>query len=366
MRRVGGGSRIAVLLLAASCGAPAESSPKASGPPPAAVEVIEVQREPISDIIDLVGQLEAEESVLLKTETEGIVDTIGFEDGDEVEKGHVLFHLRDGEQRAKLREAEAQTTLAEDEYKRAKALAAQRTVSQSELDRATAEVEAARARRDLAQVALDRMTIRAPFDGVIGARQVSPGDRVSKNTGLVRVDAIKRLRLAFAVPEIAVTVMRVGSPVQIAVAPWPNEQFGGEVYFVAPTLDPTNRRLLLKAWVPNPDRRLRPGLFANVRLEVAHRPDALVVPEAAVAYDAEGAFVWRLRDDHTAERAAVDLGVRRDGKVEVRKGVATGQRVVAAGTHKVAPGMTLREVPPVPAKAAPAAPLAAGSGGTGQ
>ena len=111
---------------------------------------------------------------------------------------------------------------------------------------------------------------------------------------------------SFAVPEIAVTAMRVGSPVDIAVAPWPNERFHGEVYFVAPTLDPANRRLLLKAWVPNPDRRLRPGLFANVRLEVGHRDDALVVPEAAVAYDAQGAFVWRVGADHTAERVPVD------------------------------------------------------------
>jgi membrane fusion protein (multidrug efflux system) len=107
------------------------------------------------------------------------------------------------------------------------------------------------------------MSIRAPFDGVLGARLVSPGDRVSKNTGLVRIDADKRLRLSFAVPEMAVTAMRVGSPVEIAVTPWPSERFHGEVYFVAPTLDPANRRLLLKAWVPNPDRRLRPGLFAN-------------------------------------------------------------------------------------------------------
>jgi membrane fusion protein (multidrug efflux system) len=310
-------------------------------------------------VIDLVGQLDAEESVVLKTETEGIVDSIEFQEGDEVVAGRLLFRLRDGEQRAKLREAEAELSLAEDEFRRAKALAAQKTVSQSELDRATAEAEAARARRDLAQVALDRMSIRAPFDGVLGARMVSPGDRVSKNTGLMRIDAIKRLRLSFSVPEMAVTAMRVGSPVEIAVAPWPNERFHGEVYFVAPTLDPANRRLLLKAWVANPERRLRPGLFANIRLEVAHRDAALVVPEAAVAYDAEGAFVWRVREDHTAERVAVELGVRRGGRVEVIGGVAAGDRIVSAGTHKVAPGVPLREVAPI------GAPPPAGSGAAG-
>jgi membrane fusion protein (multidrug efflux system) len=349
------------LLSLGACGTPASSGNAPSGPPPASVEVVAVQREPISDVIDLVGQLEADESVVLKSETEGIVESIEAQEGDEVQAGQLLFRLRDGEQRARLREAEAQLTLSEDEYGRAKKLLAQKTMSQSELDRATAEVEAGRARRDLAQVALDRMSIRAPFDGVLGARMVSPGDRVSKNTGLMRIDAVKRLRLIFSVPEMAVTAMRVGSPVEIAVAPWPNERFKGEVYFVAPTLDPANRRMMLKAWVPNPDRRLRPGLFANIRLEVAHRDDALVVPEAAVAYDAEGAFLWRVRQDHTAERVPVELGVRREGRVEVRGSLQAGERIVSAGTHKVAPGATLREVEPV--EAAP--PVAAGGGGTG-
>jgi membrane fusion protein (multidrug efflux system) len=361
VRRTLARSRLAVLLLAAACDSPARSGTPPSGPPPAAVEIVAVRHEPISDVVDLVGQLDAEESVVLKSETAGIVDSIDFQDGDEVDAGHLLFRLRDGEQRAKLREAEAALTLAEDEFGRAKALAAQKTVSQSELDRATAEAEAARARRDMAQVALDRMSIRAPFDGVLGARLVSPGDRVSKNTGLVRIDAVKRLRLSFSVPEMAVTAMRVGSPVEIAVGPWPGERFHGAVYFVAPTLDPANRRLLLKAWVPNPDRRLRPGLFANIRLEVAHRDAALVVPEAAVAYDAEGPFVWRVGADHTAERVAVELGVRRDGRVEVNGGLAVGDRIVSAGTHKVAPGVPLQEVAPIGAPP----PAASGAGGPG-
>jgi membrane fusion protein (multidrug efflux system) len=281
-----------------------------------------------------------------------VVATVSFEDGDRVRAGQVLLQLRDGEQRARLHEAEAQLTLAEDEYRRTKALAAKQTVSVAELDRATANAEAARARRDLAQVELDRMTIRAPFDGLMGAREVSPGDRVSKTTALVRIDAVDRLRLLFTVPELAVTAMRVGSPVVVSVAAYPDEHFPGQVYFVAPTLDPASRRLLLKAWVANADHRLRPGMFTNIGLEVARRDDALVIPESALAYDVDGAFVWRIGEGETAQRVPVQIGIREAGRVEVTSGLAAGERIVSAGTHKVAPGAVVRDVPP-PASPSP-------------
>ncbi|HEY0303216.1 MAG TPA: efflux RND transporter periplasmic adaptor subunit, partial [Rhizomicrobium sp.] len=333
--------------LAFGCGTPASSVNSKAGPPPVSVEVVAVPREEITDVIDLVGQLEAEESVELKPETSGVVRTVGFEEGDEVAAGALLFELRDDEERAKRHEAEANLTLAEDELRRIRQLAAQKTVSPSELDRAVAGAGAAQARRDLAQVELDRMHILAPFDGVVGARQVSPGDRVSKTTHLVRVDAVKRLRLLFTLPEAVLNVAHAGNPVQISVAPYPGEQFPGNIYFVAPTLDPINRRMALKAWIPNAERRLKPGLFANIRLEVARREDALVVPESAVAYDADGVFVWRVTAAHSVERVPVELGIRERGRVEIARGLAVGDRIVAAGTHKVAPGVPVQEVAPV-------------------
>jgi membrane fusion protein (multidrug efflux system) len=111
------------------------------------------------------------------------------------------------------------------------------------------------------------------------------------------------------------------------------------VYFAAPALDPRNRQLLLKATVPNPDRRLRPGLFATVLLDRAAADDAVVAPESAVVYDPQGTFVWRVTADGTAERVPVTLGQRTKGRVEVKSGLAAGDRVVSAGTNKVIPGV---------------------------
>jgi membrane fusion protein (multidrug efflux system) len=134
-------------------------------------------------------------------------------------------------------------------------------------------------------------------------------------------------------------------PLSIGVASFPGESFPGEVYFVAPELDPVNRRLLLKGWVPNADHRLRPGMFATIGVEVARHAQALVVPETALAYDPDGAYVWRLTGEETAERVRVDTGIRRDGRVEITRGLRAGDRIVSAGAHKVAPNVRLRPAP---------------------
>jgi RND family efflux transporter MFP subunit len=104
--------------------------------------------------------------------------------------------------------------------------------------------------------------------------------------------------------------------------------------------------------VPNADHKLRPGLFANIRLEAERRDDALVVSESAVAYDADGVFVWRVGADRKVTRVPVELGIRADGRVEIRHGLQAGDRVVSAGTHKLAPGSVIEEAAPVPAAAA--------------
>ena len=304
--------------------------------------MVTVQPGEIHETIELVGQLEADESVVLRPEAQGVVGTIEFREGEEVQRGELLIRLRDEEQRARLAEAVATLALAEDDHRRAQALARQRTLSPAELDAATSRLNAARARRDLAQIELDRTEIRAPFDGVLGARTVSPGDRVDTDTDLVRIDALSRLRLLFSVPEIGVALAKVGLPVEIAVAAFPERTFAGEVYFVAPSLDPANRRLLLKAFVPNDERLLRPGFFADILLEMPGRSDAIVVPESAIAYDAAGPFVWRVGEDGVAEHVPVRLGIRRQGQVEITRGLAPGDRIVSAGTHKVVTGGKVR------------------------
>jgi membrane fusion protein (multidrug efflux system) len=355
--RTAAAAALAAAGLAVACGdGKAGGASVGQGLPPATVEAVTVVRRTLRQTVALVGQLEAAESVEVKPETSGIVESVHIDEGGEVARGALLFRLRDDQQRAVLGEAEARRALAEQAFGRARTLFGQRILSRDEFDRARAERDAAEARAQLARVELERTEIRAPFDGVLGARLVSPGDRVTDETALVRLDAIATLKLAFTVPETAVPLARLGMPVRVAVAPYPGERFDGEVFFVAPALDAASRRLLLKATVPNPGRRLRPGLFATIDVEVARREAALSVPESAVVHDASGPGVWRVTAEGTAERVPVTLGLRQPPRVEVTAGLAPGDRVVASGTHKVAPGAPLHVVEPAAAEAgAPAA-----------
>jgi membrane fusion protein, multidrug efflux system len=342
---------VCVLLLAPACGNDAESARPSKGPPPPVVEVAAVERAQLDEGLNLVGQLEPWESVVLRSETDGVVEAIEFREGEETAAGQVLFRLRDDEQQARLRDAEAQLLLAEHAHRRARSLAGQNIMAAAELDQATANLEVARARIDLARVELDRMTIRAPFDGALGARLVSPGDRITDDTDLVKIDAVAKLRLAFTLPEPIVELVRGDMPLSVAVSPFPDESFPAKVYFVSPSLDPRSRQLLLKAEVPNPDRRLRAGFFANIHLDSA-QADVLVAPESAVVFDPAGTFVFRVGADGRVERAPVELGLRRGGKVEVKSGLAEGDRVVSAGTNKVAAGQQIELAgEPAPPKA---------------
>ncbi|MEN8180936.1 MAG: efflux RND transporter periplasmic adaptor subunit [Myxococcota bacterium] len=349
-----GGSRawaLGFLLGLAACGseAPTDGAPFS---PVATVEVATLQPEPLRNVVEIPGQLESEHTVWVRSEIEGIIGSIEFDEGQEVEAEQILFRLRDDEQTARLREAEAELALAEEVHRRTQKLANQNVSSAAQLDRARAERGIARARVELARVQLERTRIPAPFTGVLGARAVSIGERVGEETQLVQLDSLDRLQLVFSLPEVAVGIVQPGAPVRIRVAPYPEERFDGEVFFVSPTLDPLGRRMVLKAWIPNPDGRLRPGLFATIEAEIERREDALIVPETAVVHDVDGIYVWRVGDDDAAERVPVVVGLHVDGRVEVREGLQAGDEIVTAGTHKLQEGAAIeRATPPPPAHA---------------
>ncbi len=312
------------------------------GPSAVVVEVLRVEPEPFIDTAVFSGQLDAEYAVTLKPEIQGVIASIEVEQGQRVAEGDVLFRLRDGEQAAKLREAEANRDLAHLRWKRASQLVSANASSAAQADAARAEWEVARARVDLARVDLERTRIRAPFDGVVGQRHVDPGARVEEEDELIRVDAVDRLQVTFAISDDGLPFARPGMRVSAWVRPYPGEKFPGEVFFVSPTLDPTNRRIWVKAWIDNADGRLAPGLFANVDLELRREPKAIVLPESAVALDHRGPYVWKVGDDDTVTRQPVEVGVRERGIVEIVQGLPAGTRVVSAGTHKVSEGTLVR------------------------
>jgi membrane fusion protein (multidrug efflux system) len=335
------GGALAALVFGAGCGPDgAEALPEHEEA--TVVELTRVEAGLLRDTSTFGGQLEPENSVLLKPETDGVVESIAFAEGQRVVTGQELVRLRDREQIARLQEAKAMLSLAREVHERTRRLLSRNAASAAQRDEAAAELEVASARVALAQLAFDRTRILAPFDGVAGARLVSPGDRVTDETPLVGISAVDRLQVIFALSEHAVPYARPGVRVEVMVAPYPGERFPGEVFYVSPTLDPASRRLIMKAWVPNQDGRLAAGLFAEVDLEIGRRENAIVVPESAIVFDRQGTYVWRVGEDSVAERAPVETGLRSEGRVEVTLGLQPGDVIVSAGTHKVKEGRLLR------------------------
>ncbi len=339
-----GAALMAAFLL--SCGAN-DPAPSAAPPPsrPVTVEVVTIQPEKLEIEAALTGQLGAEFSVMLKSEVSGVIESIEFEEGTRVAKGDVLFRLRDATQRARLREAEAEVRLAEDIHDRTQRLTSKDISSIARRAEATAALDEARAKLELAQVELERTFIRAPFDGVVGSLMVGPGQWVQPETSpLVEISAVDRLQLSFTVPEPSLHLARLGGTIHARVNAYPGERFPGKVFFVSPAFDPASRRLLAKAWIPNDDHRLKPGMFANVDVLVAVRDGALLVPEAGVVYDRVGTYVWRVDAEGIARKVPVEIGYRVDGRVVIDGGLSPGDRVVATGVNKLRAGSPVNAI----------------------
>ena len=344
--RLAGISAFGVLALASACGGEVETK-KAWGPSLVTVEFLTVEPETLRDEVALTGQLEAEYSVVLRTEIDGVIESIEFEEGQPVEEAAILFRLRDEEQQARHQEALAELRLAQDVFDRTQRLTKQDVSSVARRAKATAELDIAKARVSLAKLELERTRIRAPFAGVTGARLVAPGDRATPEDGLVSIAAVDRLQLIFTVQEMASALARIGAIIHARVASWPGERFRGEVFFISPSVDPASRRLILKAWIQNEGHRLKPGMFANVDIEIAVRPGALLVPEASIVYDRHGSYVWRITESDLAEKIPVEIGLRQRGRVEIVRGIRAGDRIVSAGTNKLMAGSRV-EAPPGP------------------
>ncbi|MDY0071194.1 MAG: efflux RND transporter periplasmic adaptor subunit [Thauera sp.] len=313
------------------------------------VEAVEVQAQALNDEVSAVGSLISNESVLLRPEVAGRIVRIGFADGEEVAAGSLLFELDAAVQQAELAQAEASVRLAKANHVRNVDLLARKFVSQSTVDNSRAELEVARAGRSLAAARLARTRIHAPFAGVLGLRQVSPGDYVREGDALVNLEDISRLKLDFRLPELRLDQLRRGQMVELSTDVLPGEVFQARVEAIDPQVDAQGRAVRLRASVDNAQRRLRPGVFARVRLILAEQPAALMLPEEALV-PAPGnlLYVYQIVDG-IARRVEVEAGSRRGTQVEIRRGLAPGALVVTAGQLKLRDGDAVELLRPVAA-----------------
>ncbi|MYN14141.1 efflux RND transporter periplasmic adaptor subunit [Pusillimonas sp. TS35] len=314
------------------------------------VEVVPVEQQAVPRGISAVGSLRSEDAVVLRAEVAGRITDINFKEGGHVAKGQVLVRLDDSVARAELKQAQANLRLASSQYQRARQLAEQGFISKQARDEAASQFGVQEAAVALARARLEKTVIIAPFDGLIGLRNVSVGDYINAGSDLAPLESVDPLKVDFRIPEQYFADVRVGQKLNLSFDALPGQAREGVVGAISPLVDVGGRSLLLRATVPNTDGALRPGMFARVQLEFSDSL-ALVVPETALSPSGESQYVYRVADGR-AERIEVRVGSRRQGKVEIIGRIKAGDKVVVSGLQKIVDG---REVDiATPAASAPA------------
>lgn len=296
--------------------------------------------------IDAVGTLRAVRGAELSLEVAGVVETISFQSGDEVKEGQVLLTLRKEDEEARLQSLEATASLAQITYDRdMKQLKAQ-AISQAIVDNDEANLRNARAQVAVQKAILDKKTLRAPFDGKLGLRQVDLGQFLPAGTMIATLQSLDPIFVDFLLPQQAVAQIAVGDRVRARIDAFPGRTFEGKITAINPKIETGSRNVQVRATLPNTDQKLMPGMFAAVELDTGTAQRLVTLPQTAVSYNPYGSLVYIVDDkgagakpELTARQVFVTTGATRGDQVAVLKGVAEGDMVVTSGQIKLRNGV---------------------------
>lgn len=302
-----------------------------------AVSQIVVGTRPFVDRIEVLGVAKGRESVTITSNTTEMVTAVRFRDGQRVSTGQVLVELKAGEEDAGLIEANARVAQAERDYNRWKSLADRGIAPRATAEQYFAALETARAGVKAAQARkLDRV-IRAPFSGVVGLTDVAPGSLISPGSPIVTLDDLSVVRVDFEIPDRYLPLLSEGSPIAARPDAYPAEVFNGRIARLDSRIDAATRAITARTEFANPSGRIKPGMLMRVTISHGGR-DVLAVPEAAVQFEGDQAYVFVITpkgEGTAARKQAVDTGVSQDGWVEIRGGLKAGERIVADGLNRI-------------------------------
>ena len=339
-----------VALLAACSGGDAAIEPL--GKP---VVITPVFLRDLEERIESSGELLAKQHADVAAQVSGEITQVLVEEGEAVLEGAVVMEI-DPEKRhldldrARARVGEAQAFVAEQqrELERMRVLATKNVASDTQLDQAETKLQTARSRLSatkadlgVAERALRDASVTARFAGQIAQRYVHRGEFVQEGQPLFELVALDPLEVEFRLPEADAARVREGVPIEVTVAPYPDEVFDATVTMVSPTIDRRTRTLRVRALVRNADHRLRPGLFARANIGIAQRENVMMVPEEAVLQRADGQIVFKIVEGNRVSRVPIETGTMRDGAVEVRSGLGPDDRIVARGHSDLIDGSVI-------------------------
>jgi membrane fusion protein, multidrug efflux system len=331
-------------------------------PPPVAVNIAEAKSEVIPNLLIAVGDLAAVHQVNVTSDVNGRITEIMFTAGSSVKAGTPLVQLFDGPEQGDLASFKAQATMAQLSLDRAKQLAARQFGAQVTVDQAQSAFDQANAGIAKTEAVISQKLVRAPFDGELGVRKVEVGQYLTAGTQIVSLTDLSMLYLNFTVTEKDSGALKVGQIVRIKVDAWPGKTFDGKITTIEPQISTDTRNIRVQATIANPDKILKPGMFASTTVVLPDKPAVITVPETAVDYTLYGDSVFLIEDKKgedgktslTATRTFVQTGNRIDGRAEILKGLKPGDRVVALGQLKLQSGSAVTistdSTPPIPAQ----------------
>jgi len=309
------------------------------------VAVAVVAPRPFSDTIEVLGVAKGRESLTVTSSTTELITRVMFRDGQYVRRGQPLVELQAREEDAGIISARASLAQAEKDRNRWKTLAdkgiaprVQYEQAQTSYETAAAQVRAAEARRG------DRV-IRAPFSGVIGLSDVTPGTLINPGAEIATLDDVSVIRVDFPVPERYLGALRAGMPIAATADAFPGQTFTGRIALLDSRVDERTRAITARAEIPNPGGQIRPGMMLKVAIERGLRM-APSAPESAIQFEGDTAFAYKIVDQPgkgpTAMRTTVRRGVNQNGFVEILEGLQPGDRLVASGLNRIQPNSPVR------------------------
>ena len=332
-------------------------------PPATSVSIAEAKSEVIPNLLTAVGDLAAVHQVNVTSDVSGRITDIMFTAGATVKAGSPLVQLFDGPDQGDLASFKAQATVAQLSLDRAKQLASRQFGPQATVDTAQAAYDQASAGIAKTEAIISQKLVRAPFDGELGVRHVEVGQFLTAGTQIVSLTDLSTLYANFTITEKDSAQLKVGHIVRIAVDAYPGRTFEGKITTIEPQIATDTRNIRVQATIANPDRILKPGMFATTTVVLPDKPAVVTVPETAVDYTLYGDSVFLIAEKKgddgktslTAVRTFVQVGNRAGGHAEILKGLKPGDRVVAVGQLKLQSGaaVTASADPPPPIPAQP-------------
>ena len=331
-------------------------------PPPASVNIATAKLETIPNLLTAVGDLAAVHQVNVTSDVNGRITEIQFTAGASVKEGTPLVQLFDAPDQGDLANFKAQQRVAQISLDRAKQLAERQFGPQATVDNAQAAFDQASAGIAKTEAIISQKLVRAPFDGELGVRKVEVGQYLTAGTQIVSLTDLSVLYANFTVTEKDSAQLKVGQVVRIAVDAYPGRTFEGKITTIEPQIATETRNIRVQATMQNPDKILKPGMFATTTVVLPDKPPVVTVPETAVDYTLYGDSVYLLTEKQaedgktnlTVTRTFVQTGNRVEGRAEILKGLKDGDRVVAVGQLKLQSGSAVTisndPVPAVPAK----------------